>query len=524
MESDEAKLIREGAEATYKMRRRTKPQARQKLAIQETSGDQNLHSRPMDTQGTSVRDIEIVSAQGGQCKGPLSTREQDRLAIVANIIRQSLVQSTVLTGTNYAISPHIAPGSDMRLLMTFLDVIIPLQYGPYQLSPKTDRRWLAHVLIETEPFYQASASVASSFEHRLRNGNLYGVSDLDPEVRLLQTKALRGLQQLINDLGSENYHGKDLLRRGMQALAIMTELVALDVFNFTAGQWEMHLQASRTILGMFQKKWVPDLFTTQECVPGVSAFGSARAYGCSVEDLKALKFFITSFIWVDIIANATHGPPRIDPKHFEYLALLKSGLFRPQEVMVCQSCIMIAMTEVTALERWKNEQLEQGCLSMAQLVSQATALNDALVRGIQGLERILGGVSKRSDTDSEAVNLVFAYAALVYLHTVVSGASTQTAEIKHNVTRCLESIEALPAHLIIRICWPMTIAGCMATEDQYDRFREVVPRTIDAKQNLGTTWKGMKAMEECWRLRRVEGGLWCCRTAMERMGMKILLI
>jgi hypothetical protein len=128
------------------------------------------------------------------------------------------------------------------------------------------------------------------------------------------------------------------------------------------------------------------------------------------------------------------------------------------------------------------------------------------------------------EAESGLVNLNFAYAGLVYLHTIVSGASPHTPEIKHNVMRCLEKLEILPSHLLIRNCWPFTIAGCMATEDQYERFRGVVVRTSAAGQALGRTGNALNIMEECWRLRRSEPGIWCWRSTMKRMNVKILLI
>ena len=192
--------------------------------------------------------------------------------------------------------------------------------------------------------------------------------------------------------------------------------------------------------------------------------------------------------------------------------------------MGCQSCILIGITDITALEAWKNMQQEQGTLSMIQLVNRAIPLNDGFTLGIQNLERRFSNNPTNLKADSEAVNLVFAFGALIYLHTVISGPSPHGPEIKHNVTRCLETIEALPSRLLIRYCWPFTVAGCMATEDQYDRFQNVVTRTLAAREILGSTWKGLMVMEECWRLRKCEPGMWCWRTTMKRMNLKVLLI
>ncbi|KAF2808007.1 uncharacterized protein BDZ99DRAFT_572879 [Mytilinidion resinicola] len=218
-------------------------------------------------------------------------------------------------------STHVALRSDMRLLMTFLD-------GSDLAT-----------LIDTEPVYQEPVDVT---EPGMWGGNQNGASYLDSDVAMLQIAALRRLQQHVDKLGSETYYGKELFQRGMQTLAIMTQLVSLEVFSFVEGHWETHLQAARTLLGMFQNKWAPELFAENA---GVSSAGETLSNQCSTQDLKALEYFITSFVWVDIIANATHGPPPFDPRHFNYAPLLRNGSLTPQQTMGCQSCIMKAITE-----------------------------------------------------------------------------------------------------------------------------------------------------------------------------------
>jgi C6 transcription factor Pro1 len=537
MESKEAKAIREGAEGTFKSRRRNqslkKKKDGNKLIIHEAHG---THQETFRTTGAATMSFKNAEMESTQVMRPSSvlpltfTEGQSHASSVASIRQHHLPRSAAVSSMSCAWLnsslplTHLTPRSDMRLLMTFLDVIFPLQYGFYGLSGNTDRRWLLEILIDTEPLYQASLSVSASFESTMRRGIQNGTSDLDADARTLQIEALKGLQHRVDELGTETHGGKAFLRRGMETLAIMAQLVSFEVFSFVEGQWEMHLQAARTILGLLQNKWTPELFTEKGVSSDDSNNGEAPINQYSTEDLEALRFFITSFVWVDIVANATHGPPPSNPGHFDYLPLLRNGFLKPQEMMGCHSCIMISIVEVTTIEAWKNAQIEQGCLSVVELVTRAAPLNDNLTFGIQKLECNLCINSTSLRADSEAVNLIFAYAALIYLHTVVSGASPHIVEIKDNVTRCLERLEALPPRLFLRNCWPFTIAGCMANEHQHDRFRNLVTRTSAAGQALGTTWKGLKVMEECWRLRKCEPGLWCWKSTMKHMNVKILLV
>ena len=479
MDSDEAKAIRESAETAFKRRRRDK-------------GVKN-RSQQVDPPVTK-----------------LTTPSQR--ARIDHIQRETSPPAI-----------YLAQRSDIRVLMAFIDVIFPVKFVAPSFSGITDRSWLYRSLIDVGPLYESSGNAGQLPKQAI---NQKETLDLEADPDSLQISALRGLQLRVAELGAERYSGKELFRRGMQTLAIMTQLVSLEVFSYVDGQWEMHLEAARTISGMFQSKWAPNLFTDKMIEQGSLATTEEEDLmeRSTIEESNALKFFITSFVWVDIIANATYGPPPFNPKHFDYLPLLENGSFRPQSMIGCQSCIMTLITEITTIEAWRNDQLEQGCLSVIELANRATALSDRLKCGIQRIESVLSEDPTNIEADSGAVNLVFSYAGLVYLHTIVSGVSPHTPEIKHNATRCLEKLEVLPAHLLVRICWPYTIAGCMATEDLHERFRGVLTRAADAGHALGTTWKGLRIMEECWRLRRFQEGMWCWRSTMKRMKIKDLLI
>ncbi|KAH8660648.1 fungal-specific transcription factor domain-containing protein, partial [Tricladium varicosporioides] len=530
MQSKEAKGIRESAETTYKLRRQTLSTRRKNKDHQylprEASSSEQMAFQTTRSSAISMDDVDVeVEVEESGMWFPTTVSRQKQLGSVmdpspAHLATEKIPIEMYHFGLNtYLPSTHCNLRPDMKLLMTFLDIIFPLQYGFFGLPGSGDRGWLLHTLLKTEPFRQASLSVTVSFETGMRDGNLTTRSELDPVVRRLQNGALRGLQQRVNELGSEKYYGKELLGRGMEALAIMTQLVSLEVFSFVEGQWEMHLRAARMMLGMFQKKWAPELFTEKSAMAELWPPSEINPE----YDVKAMEFFISSFVWIDIIANATFGAPSYDPRNFDYLPLLKNGSLQPQRQMGCQSCILLLITEITALEAWKNDQMKRGCLSIMVFATQASRLNDIIISGIEskGAEPPIN--STNLEADSHAVNIIFAYAALIYLHTVVSGPSPYTPEIKDNVKKCLERFEALPGHVLLRSCWPFTIAGCMATEDLYDKFRGIVARTSAAKHPLGTTWKGLRVMEECWRLRRDEPGLWSWTSTMKKMGVKILL-
>lgn len=241
-------------------------------------------------------------------------------------------------------------------------------------------------------------------------------------------------------------------------------------------------------------------------------------------DLKAFEFFVTSMAWVDVIAMATFGPPPFSPGQFNSLPLLRNDYLKTEQLMGCQSCILLAIAEITQIESWKNEQTAERRLSMIELVTQSTVLGNRLISEIQRLQSKLSQTPNDLKDDSNAVSMIFAYAALVYLHTIVSGSSPFVNEVKENVSCCLKIFEVFPTRLLIRNSWPFAITGCMATPDQYDRFRAIIARAVADKEPIGTTWKGLRVMEECWRLRSSQPGMWDLRNTMANMNMRVLLV
>jgi hypothetical protein len=536
MKSDEAKSVRESADNTFKLRRRAwkdmnqdgnRSDVRKASEVQVISW-QDKSTTALLTQAAQAGSDQIVASRDAYSM--TLNNDQRRFNNVTSLQDHTLSRLSSLPSVEYIWWDRNPPlenhdlGSDMKRLTTFVDVIFPLQFGFYGLSRNTDRTWLFRTLVDTKPLYQASLTVTLSFESVMQDFNRTRDTVLHADARSLQVEALRGLQLRVDELNNEKYQGEELIRKGMQVLAIMTQLLSLEVFSFFEGQWEMHWQASRIILGLFQKKWAPTLFTDMGTSSIDSPIEDIQAHQYHSDDLRALNFFITGFVWVDVIANATFGPPVFNPYHFDYLPLLRSGYLKPQEMMGCQNSILSSIAEITALESWKNAQTKKDSLSLIELVSRAAAISAPLDRNIKALECKLCINPTNLRADSEAINLIFAYAGLVYLSLTVSGSSIHISETRDNATRCLERLEALPPRLLLRSCWPFTIAGCMAAKEQYGRFRDLVKRAAAAKQPLGTVWKGLKVMEECWRLRGGEGGTWCLRSTMERMGKKILLI
>lgn len=188
---------------------------------------------------------------------------------------------------------------------------------------------------------------------------------------------------------------------------------------------------------------------------------------------------------------------------------------------------MADVAEITRLADWKTCQIRNQSLDTNALLVRGIRIADSISNRIQELEKQSQPDVTKVEAGSRMVTLLFASAALNYLHTILFGADADNPEIAIRVMQNLEMLETLPNWLMIRVNWPFTITGCLAGKALHDRFRNLVGRMAAQKQPLGMTWKGLMVMEECWRLRQYQPELsadcdW--KRAMESLGKRILLV
>lgn len=306
------------------------------------------------------------------------------------------------------------------------------------------------------------------------------------------------------------------LPNSVYSLAIILLLTSLEIYGETEGLWEVHQNAAGVVLDLIETRMAPS-------DPKSGGLGFVehllRASTSSFEH-RALNFFVATFAWTDILAEAAHGMTYSKPRKFEYLPLLRSNLLDLRSIMGCQNSVMIDIKDVSNLSfsTGKGQQFNQ--------LETAKALTVRIQDAIQESLSALSHSSEGLEADSNRVTLLHAHAALIYLQTVLAHKGLEgSTDMQETITNCLERLELLPHRLFIRVCWPYTVAGCMAHESLHSRFRKVLQRVEQAGHVLGFTWKGLLVMEECWKLRKAKPEfVWCWRTTMEHMGARILLI
>ena len=295
----------------------------------------------------------------------------------------------------------------------------------------------------------------------------------------------------------------------------------MKLFRGGTDSWPIHLHAASSI--------VPALTAAKR-----SRYSGPASYVERIDqgeqypfvDEIACDFLVGTFIWFDILASAsTRSKPFLE-NNFEYLDYIELD-----KVMGCENWAMILVARISLLEEWKLDMQRNGRLSMAQLSTRGSEIEKMLNSGLASQtlcpsDPVLENCPSRY---TSTITRIFAYTALTYLHTVVSGAHPELTEIKASVSITIAAFSNLPVpKLLQNLVWSFCITGCMASRDQDSFFRNLIASAGVDGECPGNYWKAFEVIQECWRLRENQGqgpgdGIDWTR-AMSSLGFQVLLV
>ena len=220
-------------------------------------------------------------------------------------------------------------------------------------------------------------------------------------------------------------------------------------------------------------------------------------------ELDQLSFFVKYFVRLSVLWS-TRSPEfcsssqkliKASIDHFPCNEADHRSLYGPSER------IMSIIARVTELDRWKCDASEEGNLSILELADGAWGIKQDLHVEIESCTNRLNAQTRKS-SDSTAwghgfschgfiartsvpnrklsttceqsgpclfhskmnaiIAAIFAYAAEIYLHLVVSGVNRKIVEIRQNFTKVMPLIRhpELENHLNL-IAWPLCVVGCL---------------------------------------------------------------
>lgn len=296
------------------------------------------------------------------------------------------------------------------------------------------------------------------------------------------------------------------------------QAASLKLLRGGTDSWQLHLKAASSI--------IPAL-TAARKTSGISTTSASASYTERLDrgdtppngDEIACDFLVGTFIWFDIISCASTRSKPLLENNFEYI-----GNIELDKVMGCENWVMILIAKISLLEGWKRDLQKTGRLSVVELSARSSEIEKLLNSGLAS-QTLYALCPTRHIS---LITRIFAYSALTYLHTVVSGAHPDLAEIKASVSMTIATFKNLPApRLLQNLVWPFCVAGCMASRDIEPCCRNLVMAAGEDAKCLGNYWKAFEVIQECWRLREIQGGEnkavdWT--TAMESLGFQVLLV
>ncbi|KAH8805160.1 fungal-specific transcription factor domain-containing protein [Xylogone sp. PMI_703] len=130
----------------------------------------------------------------------------------------------------------------------------------------------------------------------------------------------------------------------------------------------------------------------------------------------------------------------------------------------------------------------------------------------------LPSTPESSIRDVNDVTAIFGLAPLTYLHVVVSGPNPNLPEIKSSVSRTITSLKELRDPQLSRnLAWPFCVTGCLAANGDRVLINDLMAAAGPPSQQLGNLGSVFCVVEECWRLRGSEQGLWEWRSVMAHL-------
>lgn len=256
------------------------------------------------------------------------------------------------------------------------------------------------------------------------------------------------------------------------------------------------------------------------------ASGLEKSYTPSPDLLQiqcsAEKILLGHFVWLDILATASCSKGSfLEVNHTQ---LLESGAANLQHVCGCDNKIATALHNISMLKIWKKQAEAQQTLSVMQLGTRGATIQRSLSDHLSHAEasfttKYIGTQRLTACHDiSRTVTLVYARAAVVYLHVVVSGPRPHLPEIRTGVTELIETIKALARKMeLSRMSWPLCVAACFATDEEFQILRVLVGDCRNPCGLFANSCDALKAAEECRRLRDEEGKSFDWASTMDMM-------
>jgi hypothetical protein len=299
--------------------------------------------------------------------------------------------------------------------------------------------------------------------------------------------------------------------------------------------WVMHLDAASVLLSSVD---VPSIVFGSSPISNSSEASCQLEHGAACDipigllsdgEKSAFEFFLTLYTYVFITSAATLG---LTPQSAQSIprtrALYHKDQSKLKDMLGCEDWVMLTILDIAVLKDWKQKMKNSGTLSLRELTRQADLIEDRLNDWLATSASTKSSIKSFREEQQRMVTDMYVSGALVFLHVVVSGFYPDIPEIQQSVLQTLRALEYIREHSAINFpSWPFCVAGCLALESEYPRFRALLPPPKIGEHPLVMSKWTLEILEECWSIRKSqpEGEEICSWvTAMNYLGTRLLLL
>ncbi|KAL3492014.1 fungal-specific transcription factor domain-containing protein [Aspergillus germanicus] len=441
---------------------------------------------------------------------------------------------------------------ELSFMMIYLDYTFPVLF-PFYTPTIFDggRSWLLVLPMKIRALYHTTLSLTSYFFSNvpISSGPAYSscISIANGEQRKQIDLAVKMVQYDLQNINSRGVH-YDLVESAY-LLESIVQLLIYESLVATSETWRMHLDAGIVLFEGIVKSdsgnitALLDLMEQRSSLPMVTS-----GYTLWNSDQASFRFFSAVLLLADIVsATALGQPPRLRDCHDDLLTkLYQEGkpLLQLQDFFGCQSWALRQIGEIAALDAWKKDMKTRRTFTISQLVKGASAIEQELQNGLDSLNSTSGSdipTLKQLDLPKalnpacthqtacahdtiKLITRIWAYAARMYLHVVLSGWQIAAPEIRDDVARMLDFFAMLPSPSLLRsLAWPLCVAGCLAGEEQEATFRGLII-SMGPIGTLGTMSEVLRILEYTWRDRERVDIDTCDIAACLRSGGHVVLL
>ncbi|KAI6758138.1 hypothetical protein SNK05_010681 [Fusarium graminearum] len=431
--------------------------------------------------------------------------------------QDSLTQETMVEPSSEPVTPPtITPTTDRAAYISvYMDYIFPILfpfYRPY--VTQGGRVWLLSLAMNNAGFMSSITSIFSLVLWLVPAHVGPGQADCASQtLEDFHAQASVALGSMQHDLQHLHQRGiENCLTDSVYLLANMMQQLSFELIIAPSGNWQTHLDAATSLFEQILEHHGRDGPTRQ--LSTVISNLSRRPWPGAANALNAkqgtFSFFSSILLFADIISSTVLDQPA---KLLEYHCELRqcNAQQKPhialEEITGCHTWVLLTISDISNLSRWKKDQITSGKLSNDELIYRATSLERILNNGldtldqsgntnnsqqIPPLELLLNqsgspfSFSKAAPDGRLPLTRTWIYAARTYLHSVKLDSSTDSSELEICVKQTIQSFGTITSSPWMRwLAWPLCVAGIYASKAQRSEICAIMDLTNDYKDMGG---------------------------------------